>query len=120
MQNPITVTPAPDKPIPEGLHNANVTRATMQQRANRNGKIFTALHLEFTDENGARATMMIPDFTGMIPSTFRDLGEQMQAFEPVSGERLLGLRGKSVEVQVVHKPSNGKIYANALSIRGQK
>lgn len=117
--NSITLSAAPDTPIPTGLHCANITRANMQQRANRNGKLFTSLHLEFTDASGARASLMVPDFTGLIPTVFTALGEPFTA-EPITGERLLNLRGCNAEIHVSHVLSNGKTYANVLSLNGHQ
>jgi hypothetical protein len=115
---PIRITEAPDLQLEPGLHQAHVTSATMRPRANRFGKIFTALHLEFTDERGARATAMVADFTGLIPTAFQTLGADIDAQQPISGELLLYLRGRTAEIHVVHKPSGGKVYANVTAING--
>jgi hypothetical protein len=56
---------------------------------------------------------------GKIATAFTALGDPLSALEEIAPERLMALRGRRAEVQIIHRISKGKVYANVSSINGQ-
>lgn len=117
--NPVTgnirITPAISQDLEPGLHRAIVASASMRQKQTRDGRLYTAMKLEFAAPNGGRASLMIPDFIGLIPTAFTALGSQANPDDDLS---ILELRRLEAEINVVHRRSGDKVYANVASING--
>lgn len=113
----IQIEKALEAQLEAGLHIATSVKVTLKSKIGRNGS-YVALNVVFCDQNGATASLMLPEFTRKIPTAFTALGKPMNSQTDISPEELLALRGISAEIHVVHRPSNGKIYANVSSING--
>lgn len=114
----IQAVPAVDAPLEEGVHTATVVKVSLKTRYGSAGA-YTALNLTFADDRGATASAMLPHFRGKIGAAFTALGDPLDTLEEIVPERLMGLRGRSAEVHVVHRAYRGKVYANVSSINGQ-
>ena len=113
----IHVQKALESQLEAGLHSAVVIKVSLKTKIGRTGA-YVALNLLFSDEHGATATVMMPHFTGKIPTVFKVLGKPIEALADIEPEELMALRGCNAQIHVVHRPSNGKIYANVNSING--
>ena len=114
----IQVTAAPSYELESGLHTASVASASLRWHTNRNGRLYTALHLEFAKPDGGKASLMSADFLGYFPTIFKTLGQTLPANLDVPVEQLLGLRNTEAEIHVIQRSYNGKTYSNVLSING--
>jgi hypothetical protein len=114
----IQAVPALETQLEEGLHTATVVKVTLKTRFGTAGA-YTALNLTFADADGATASAMLPHFRGKIATAFTALGDPLSALEEIAPERLMALRGRRAEVNIIHRVSKGKTYANVSSINGQ-
>jgi hypothetical protein len=114
----IQVMPAPSFELASGLHTATVVSASLRWHNNRNGRLYTALHLEFGTPDGGKASLMSADFLGFFPTIFAALGQTLEVNQEVPVEQLLGLRNTEAEIHVVQRPYNGKTYSNVTNING--
>lgn len=116
----LVVKAARKKQLTNGQWRAKVATSKLSLARARTGKEYIALHLNFEDDEGRTASLMIPDFTRQIPTAFGALGCPLQASDKILPEQLLGLRGQQATIDVcVRESLHGDQYANVVAINGQ-
>jgi hypothetical protein len=111
----VTYTQYQPHPFESGTHLATLVSAAFRAKQSKFGSPYSVLQATFANEQGAEASLWVPDFSKRIPDVFTALGDSESSLE-----HLLALRGSEAIIQVSHTQRGDNCYANVVAINGKR